>query len=206
MSKNKTFKVLSILSVLFFFTGVIFFFIKILVGLALLGVCFGINIYIQKKYPDEFKQIIANGSAPAIKNTFKLKHVEGLKFVDNNTDIKISMPENKIIFQTGCDCPEILFSDIEHAAILEEITNDIKDKSVVARTLVGGLLLGGVGAVVGGLSGVMPSYKKNKKYYLQIKTKSGDDIILTGKTNVLKQIKELIIKNVWRQVPNIYPC
>ena len=161
-----------------------------------MGVCFGINIYIQKKYPDEFKQIIANGSAPAIKNTFKLKHVEGLKFVDNNTDIKISMPENKIIFQTGCDCPEILFSDIEHAAILEEITNDVKDKSVVARTLVGGLLLGGVGAVVGGLSGVMPSYKKNKKYYLQIKTKSGDDIILTGKTNVLKQIKELIIKNV----------
>ena len=106
------------------------------------------------------------------------------------------MPDKKIILSDGNYSQEIKFSDIENVAILEEITSDLKDKSVVARALVGGLLLGGVGAVVGGLSGVAPSYKKNKKYYLQIKTRIGDDIILTGKTNDLKTIKENITKNV----------
>ena len=190
------FKILSISSVILFFTGIIFFFIKFPVGLLLLFLCFVTNIYIQKKYPDEFKQIIANGSAPAARNVFRLKHVEGLKFFDNDSDIKISMPDKKIIFISKDKTQEININEIEHAAILEEITNDIKDKSVVARALVGGLLLGGVGAVVGGLSGVTPTFKKNKTYYLQIKTKTGDDIVLTGKNNALKTIKELIVKNV----------
>ena len=190
------FKFLSISSVILFFTGIIFFFFKFPVGLVLLFLCFGVNLFIQKKYPDEFKRIVENGNAPKTDKTYKLKHIEGLNFVDNSSDLKISMPDKKIILSADNYAQEINISDIEHAAILEEITNDIKDKSVIARALVGGLLLGGVGAVVGGLTGVTPSYKKNKKYYLQIKTKSGDDIILTGKTNDLKIIKDNIIKNV----------
>lgn len=194
MSTNKKFKILSAISVILFFTGIIFFFIKFPVGILILLVCFGINFYIQKKFPDDFKKIVEEN-----KNTskaLKLKHVEGLKFFDNNSDVTISMPDKKIILSDGSQTQEIIISDIAHAAILEEITNDVKDKSVVARALVGGLLLGGVGAVVGGLTGVTPSHKKNKKYYLQIKTNSGDDIILTGKTNLLKELKEKIIKNV----------
>lgn len=196
MIKNKTFNILSILSVFLFFAGIIFFFIKILVGITLLFLCFVINFYIQKKFPDDFKKIVEeNKKAPSAK-ILKLKHVEGLKFFDNNIDLKVSMPDDKIILSSGTQTQEIKFNDIEHAAILEEITNDIKDKSVVARALVGGLLLGGVGAVVGGLSGVTPSYKQNKTYYLQVKTKSGDDIILSGKISSLKEIKEKVIKNV----------
>ena len=181
MTTNKKFKFLSITSVILFFTGIIFFFIKLPVGIMVLFVCFGINFYIQKKFPDDFKKIVEeNKNTP---KALKLKHVEGLKFFDNNSDVTISMPDKKIILSDGSQTQEIIISDIVHAAILEEITNDVKDKSVVARALVGGLLLGGVGAVVGGLTGVTPSHKKNKKYYLQIKTNSGDDIILTGKTN-----------------------
>lgn len=190
------FKFLSISSVILFFTGIIFFFFKFPVGLVILFLCFGVNLFIQKKYPDEFKRIVENGNAQKSDKTYKLKHIEGLNFVDNNSNLKISMPDKKIILSDGDYSQEINISDIEHAAILEEITSDIKDKSVVARALVGGLLLGGVGAVVGGLTGVTPSYKKNKKYYLQIKTKSGDDIVLTGKTNDLKVIKDNIVKNV----------
>ena len=106
------------------------------------------------------------------------------------------MPDKKLILSDENSTTEIKINDIKHAAILEEITNDLKDKSVVVRTLVGGLLLGNVGAMVGGLTGIAPSYKKNKRYYLQIETVSGDDIILTGKINDLKTIKEIIIKNV----------
>lgn len=194
MTTNKKFKFLSIASVILFFTGIIFFFIKLPVGIMVLFVCFGINFYIQKKFPDDFKRIVEeNNNKPII---LKLKHVEGLKNFDNNIEITISMPDKNLILSDGGQTQEIKFNEVVHAAILEEITNDIKDKSVVARALVGGLLLGGVGAVVGGLSGVTPSYKKNKNYYLQIKTKSGDDIVLTGKTNVLKKLKDKIIKNV----------
>ena len=194
MTTNKKFKCLSITSVFLFFTGIIFFFIKIPVGIIILFICFGINFYIQKKFPDDFKRIVEeNGSKP---KTLNVKYIEGLKNFNNNTNIKISMPDKIFILSDGSQTREIKLNDIEHAAILEEITNDIKDKSVIARALVGGILLGGVGAVVGGLSGVMPTYKKNKNYYLQIKIKSGEDFILTGKINVLKQIKERIIKNV----------
>ena len=194
MTTNKKFKCLSIISVFLFFTGIIFFFIKTPVGIIVFFICFGINFYIQKKFPDDFKRIVEeNGRKP---KTLNVKYIEGLKNFNNNTNIKISMPDKIFILSDGSQTREIKLNDIEHAAILEEITNDIKDKSVIARALVGGILLGGVGAVVGGLSGVMPTYKKNKNYYLQIKVKSGEDFILTGKINVLKQIKERIIKNV----------
>lgn len=190
------FKFLSILSVILFFTGIVFFIIKFPVGLILLFLCFGINFYIQKKYPDEFKQIIENSKNQKTNKTYKLKHIEGLNFIDTNSGINISMPDKKLILSDENSTTEIKINDIKHAAILEEIINDLKDKSVVVRTLVGGLLLGNVGAVVGGLTGIAPSYKKNKRYYLQIETVSGDDIILTGKINDLKTIKETIIKNV----------
>ena len=196
MNKDNNFKKLSNIGTALFLIGIIFLFIKAIIGVICIITTFGINVYIAKKYPREFKQIVEGGSAPKTDKMYKLKLVEGLKFFDNNSDVTISMPDKKIILSDGSQTQEIIISDIAHAAILEEITNDVKDKSVVARALVGGLLLGGVGAVVGGLTGVTPSHKKNKKYYLQIKTNSGDDIILTGKTNLLKELKEKIIKNV----------
>lgn len=196
MTHNKKFNLLSSLGVLFFFAGIIFLFIKLWLGFCLLFVCFGINFYLKKNFPDDFKNVVESGNVSNIEKTFKLKHVEGLNFVDNNSDIKISMPGEKLVLFSNTQTKEIKFIEIEHAAILEEITKDVKDKSVIARALAGGLLLGGVGAVVGGLTAVNPTYKKGKKYYLQIKTKAGEDIILTGKTNVLKQIKETIVNNV----------
>ena len=106
------------------------------------------------------------------------------------------MPENKIEIFSNAQSKEIFLNEIEHAAILEEITSETKNKSVIARALVGGILLGGVGAVVGGLTALNPDLKKNKNYYLQIKTKTGIDVIFSGKTETLKTIKEQIVKNV----------
>lgn len=58
MSTNKTFKILSISSVLLFLAGIIFSFINFPVGLTFFIFCFGINFYIQKNFPDNFKKII----------------------------------------------------------------------------------------------------------------------------------------------------
>lgn len=196
MTQNKKFNFLSSLGVVLFLVGIVFLFIKLWFGFMLFAACFGINLYLRKTFPDDFKRITDGSSMPPGETVYKLKHVEGLRFFDNNSDIKIRMPGDKLVMFSGSQNHEISYSDIEHAAILEEITKDLKDKSVIARALVGGLLLGGVGAVVGGLTAVNPTYKKDKKYYLQIKTKAGEDIILTGKTNVLKSLKEIIVNNV----------
>ena len=71
-----------------------------------------------------------------------------------------------------------------------------KNKSVIARAIVGGLLLGGVGAVVGGLSGACPTLKTNKKYYLEITTNGPDKVIITTDNNSLKQIKTTIYNQI----------
>jgi len=57
-----------------------------------------------------------------------------------------------------------------HNSQIESITQlkgtELKDKSVIKRAIVGGILTGGVGAVVGGMSGL--GSKKVESYYLII--------------------------------------
>ena len=54
---------------------------------------------------------------------------------------------------------------------LEEFTEEqiiTKDKSVIGRAIIGGILTGGVGAIVGGISGVGSKQKKVEKFYFII--------------------------------------
>ena len=78
---------------------------------------------------------------------------------------------------------------------MEEIEQTQKNKSVIARAIVGGLLLGGVGAIVGGISGACPTLKSNKKYFLEI-SNGPDKIIITAGNDTLKQIKNSISSQV----------
>lgn len=48
---------------------------------------------------------------------------------------------------------EISEFDLKHKIIIEDKTTE-KDKSIVGRAVVGGLLLGPVGAIVGGMTGI----------------------------------------------------
>lgn len=64
-----------------------------------------------------------------------------------------------------------IFFEIKRAIQPDEITE--KDKSVIGRAVVGGLLLGPVGAIVGGMSGIGTKQKVKKgnvDLYLYIKT------------------------------------
>lgn len=64
--------------------------------------------------------------------------------------------------------------DIESIDILTE--EQAKNKSVIGRAIVGGVLFGGVGAVVGGLSGV--GQKKKIREILSIDTMDGKTYLL----------------------------
>ncbi|WP_443112611.1 hypothetical protein [Clostridium sp. 'White wine YQ'] len=55
-----------------------------------------------------------------------------------------------------------------------------KSKSTVGRALVGGVILGPLGAIVGGMSGIGNKVKSNTKYYMVINYNS-----LEGETKVL---------------------
>lgn len=65
----------------------------------------------------------------------------------------------------------------------EELTKT--DKSVIGRAVIGGLILGPLGAIVGGMSGIGNKEKLKNKHYLVInywdkKTKSAQTLLISG--------------------------
>lgn len=98
----------------------------------------------------------------------------------SDSEINTSLPYNKI---TGLR----ITSDTE---IIE------KSKSVGGRAVLGGLILGPVGAIVGGMSGIGNKTKQEVSNYILINYKSGDDVsaILLKEvpaTNWTKWMKEV---------------
>ena len=81
-------------------------------------------------------------------------------------DTLISLHEKGIEIRKGLFA-QTKVADIHFSQIIDfvEVTEtELKDKSVLGRALVGAVLLGGVGAIVGGISGT--GSKKSNKYFL----------------------------------------
>jgi hypothetical protein len=112
-------------------------------------------------------------------NIFSFWHISGINFVDKDTMLNLEINENSILIYQKKDniLEKIDIRNIDNAVVMEELEQTQKNKSVVGRAVVGGLLLGPVGAVVGGMSGVGNKINSKTNYYLQI-TASGKEIIL----------------------------
>ena len=92
---------------------------------------------------------------------------------------------------------EIEFSKIKNVRILQQIEQSQKEKSPVYRAIIGGVLLGPVGAIVGGLSGLTSAFKSDKKYYIEIERPEPDDnIIFTGCNKDIQELNKIISKRV----------
>ena len=189
-SKCKLFVTISTISTIL---GFVFVFIKPLFGILFLIIGGGLNLYLHKRFPDFMKSLINEQQkthAGAWVQKYNVKHIQGIDFVDFGREITLQITKQNVSFlDSGKNVFSFENDKIENAAILEEIEQTQKNKSVVGRAIVGGLLLGGVGAIVGGLSGACPEMKTNRKYYLEISGADENKIIVTAENGVLKQIK-----------------
>ena len=187
--------------------GLIFLFIKPVIGILLLFV-YGVGFfYINKKYPNELKNFRkeqenlrnAKKAMPEkISYNFKFYdviHVSGIEYADMNSKCEISVSSKDVSFsdKDGEFLACFNYDELKNCTIYEEIEQSLKNKAPITRTIVGGILLGPVGAVIGGVSGVVPTIKENKKYYLEFEFKDTDlkdNIIVSGNYKVLEEIKQ----------------
>lgn len=93
---------------------------------------------------------------------YKLLFLQGIDGLEN-LPAKIRIDNGDVLLDIDKKTYSVKLKNVE---LLQEITET--DKSVIKRALVGGILLGPVGAIVGGMSGI--GTKKNKAYYLKIST------------------------------------
>lgn len=121
-------------------------------------------------------------------------HISGLKNIAENKPVSIMVIDETItIIDLDGKSREILgFSDIQQIKHIsrEEFTE--KDKSVIARAIVGGLVFGAVGAVVGGLSGVGTKKETEVENFAKVILKNNDEIYLAPLMNSFEPINLLM--------------
>lgn len=81
----------------------------------------------------------------------------------------------------------IKFDQLIDCATISDKTIIEKDKSVIGRAVIGGILTGGLGAIVGGMSGLGSKKKVKETHYLVInyRSKDGEIKVLSFKVNWL---------------------
>lgn len=201
MCKNKEFEKLINISTVLFVLSIIFLFIIPLLFYITFPTSIFLMIKAKNKYPEKFEKFTNSQqkthTAEAWAKKYKVKHIQGVNFADFEQTLDLTINKNELIFsEQNKELFKINNSEINNLEILEELEQTQKNKSVIARAIVGGLLLGGVGAVVGGLSGACPTLKTNKKYYLEITTNGPDKVIITTDNSSLKQIKTTIYNQI----------
>ncbi|MBY6860787.1 SHOCT domain-containing protein [Clostridium botulinum] len=135
---------------------------------------------------------------PKDKMMFKL--IDGI-CINKGTYMDVYIKENHL---TVCESRKgysinIYYQDIinvTYGTYCEEIT---KNKSTVGRAIVGGVLTGGLGAVVGGMSGIGTKTKTKKLFVMYLEYMDADtntknlvileDVMLVGVKKFIEQIK-----------------
>ena len=108
------------------------------------------------------------------------KHIEGISKLAKGIDVNISFHENNVIIDN------IIYriSSIEKLKITSSKQLVDKENSVIGRAIIGGVLTGGIGAVVGGMSGINDGSKETRlMYYLTMTFKDGSSAVFSFKND-----------------------
>jgi len=131
---------------------------------------------------------------------------DGLNTIPKGALIRVTLEENELTIKTSFSKQEpshLKYNQIVNAGVIREEEIIEKSKSVLGRAAVGGLVLGPLGAIVGGISGTGKKEKTKLKAYYVINYKSSHDdevkvlsFLITGNSGGLtkfdKELKDYV--------------
>jgi len=129
-----------------------------------------------------------------ISQALGLTHIGGVPMLKEGTECVIGEKEDRLVINKT----HILsLSQIKRLQVLKEEQLVEKEKSVIKRAVVGGLLLGPVAAIVGGISGVGTKKTKDKQNFLSIdyKDKNGQEFSAVFHINDVHVIRAIKFAN-----------
>lgn len=97
--------------------------------------------------------------------------VDGIPSIEKGMTVRISLMPERILIQQimfGKAEASLRYDQVTAAAKVDEVQIREVDKSVIGRAVVGGVLLGPLGAIVGGASGIGTKQKTDYKDYFVI--------------------------------------
>jgi len=118
-------------------------------------------------------------------------HMHGIPGAPQHSLANLFFTDEKIIIETNKNFFELNYSQVTAAEGVRKSDLLKKDKSVIARGVMGGLLLGPIGAIIGGMSGI--GQKKIKGDFLIINYLSSGEaepkVLIFDVKNILKANK-----------------
>lgn len=128
-----------------------------------------------------------------------LIYYEGIDFYSKEIEVTISLDdENNRLTITPkyakVSPVHLAYDQITKCATINNEMVTEKNKSVVGRAIVGGVLTGGLGAIVGGMTGIGSKKKVKKIYYFVINyiNKEGDTSVLSFRVDHVILIMDFV--------------
>lgn len=158
------------------------------------------------------KQIVNWGLNAALQNCYYVQEENFTHYIKEGK-VSVVAHSNGICIYGGLDFFYIHHDQIIDMKFIKHEQLTIKNKSVIGRAVVGGLILGPLGAVVGGISGVGNKYKKLGNYlfvinFWDVYTHKVQSILLSSPTDSPEFIQKVEKEKSKNNIPegNNYVC
>lgn len=122
------------------------------------------------------QEIVTKKQDLNIQKPYVFRHIYGISHISKNALADVFITKEKIIIECERRKFELLLDSLTAAEGLRKTDLLKKQKTVIGRGIVGGLVLGPLGAVIGGISGVGEKNKKGNYLILNYKSTADDEV------------------------------